>query len=116
MLARGALFLLAALLGAGIGLFDHAQSEVQPAVILLLGCAFAFAFVRPRDAWASGLILGAGVPIVDLVSRALGQPAAWPSAPGSSVLAFVPALLGTGLGWVSSRFTRGLGQSSDSRR
>jgi hypothetical protein len=98
MLARGALFLLAALLGAGIGWFDHAQSEVQPAVILLFGCSFALAFVRPRDAWIYALLLGAGVPIVDLGTRSLGQAPAWPSAPGSSVLAFVPALLGAALG------------------
>ena len=43
--ARVRLFLLAALLGAGIGLFDRAQSAVQPAALLLFACAFGLAFV-----------------------------------------------------------------------
>jgi hypothetical protein len=64
--ARVRLFQLAALLGAGIGLF--------------------------------GLVVGSGVPIVDLVGRILNAPPPWPSAPGSSLFAFVPALLGAGAG------------------
>jgi len=95
---RVRLFLLAALVGAGIGLFDRAQSEVQPAALLLFAGGFALGFARPRDAWANGLVLGSGVPIVDAVGRILGIPAPWPSAPGSSLVAFVPALLGAGAG------------------
>ena len=95
---RVLLFLLAALAGAGIGLFDRAQSEVQPAALLLFACGFALGFARPRDAWANGLVVGSGVPIVDAVGRILKVPAPWPSAPGSSLFAFVPALLGAGAG------------------
>jgi hypothetical protein len=84
--------------GAGIGLFDRAQSEVQPTVMLLFACAFVLAFARPKDAWVYGLVVGSGVPIVDLVGRILNVPAPWPSAPGSSLFAFVPALLGAGAG------------------
>ena len=97
---RGLLFLLAALLGALIGLFDRSQSEVQPAVLLLFAAAFGLAFARPRDAWVYGLVVGSGVPIVDLVGRILHVPAPWHSAPGSSIFAFVPALLGAGAGAV----------------
>jgi hypothetical protein len=86
---RIALFLVAALLGAGIGLVDHAQTEVLPAVVMLLGCGFALGFAQPRDAWLSGLVVGSGVPIVDLASRALGQAPLVPSVAGSSVHALV---------------------------
>jgi hypothetical protein len=96
--ARIAFFLLAALIGVGIGLFDRAQSEVQPAVILLLACTFVLACARPKDAWVYGLVIGAGVPIVDLVARTLAVPAPWPSVPGSRLIAFLPAVLGAGAG------------------
>ena len=96
--SRVLLFLLAALLGAGIGLFDRGQSQVQPVVLLLFACAFGLAFARPKDAWVYGLVVGSGVPIVELVGRILNLPAPWPSAPGASVFAFVPALLGAGAG------------------
>jgi hypothetical protein len=49
-IVRIVFFLLAVLLSVGIGLFDRAQSEVQPAVILLLAGAFVLACARPRDA------------------------------------------------------------------
>ena len=91
-------FLLAALLGAGIGLFDRTQSEVQPAVLLLFACGFGLGYARPRDAWAHGLVVGSGVPIVELVGRILKLPAPWHAAPGSSLFAFIPALLGAGAG------------------
>ena len=96
--ARIAYFLLAVLIGVGIGLYDRAQSEVQPAVILLLAGAFVLACARPKDAWVYGLIIGAGVPIVDLVAHTLAVPAPWPSVPGSRLIAFLPAVLGAGAG------------------
>jgi hypothetical protein len=97
-MTRIVLFLVAALLAAGIGVFDRAQSEVQPAVFLLLVCTFVLACIRPKDAWIYGLILGAGVPLVDVVARALSAPAPWPSVPGSRLMAFLPAVLGAGVG------------------
>jgi len=97
-MTRIVLFLVAALLAAGIGVFDRTQTEVQPAVFLLLVCTFVLACVRPKDAWVYGLILGAGVPLIDVVARTLAVPAPWPSVPGSRLMAFLPAVLGAGVG------------------
>jgi hypothetical protein len=97
-MTRTAFILLAFLIAVGIGLFDRAQSEVLPAVILLLVCAFVFASLWPKDAWVYGLILGAGVPVVDLLASMFAVPAPWPSVAGSRLLAFLPAVLGAGVG------------------
>ncbi len=97
-ITRGALLALAALLGGAIALLDRGQEEVQPAALLLLVCSFALALARPRDAWAYALLVGAGVPVLDLVTRAQGIPPPWPSQPGSSLVALIPAFIGAGAG------------------
>jgi hypothetical protein len=91
--------LLAALVtGIAVAILDRGASEVQPAVLLLFASALAFAWFRPAEAWLSALLLGAGVPGLDLVSRILGAPPAFASVPGSSLLAFAPALFGAAAG------------------
>ena len=110
--ARPAFFLVAVLLAVGIGLFDRSQSEVQPAVILLLACTFVLACARPKDAWVYGLIVGAGIPLVDVVARTLAVPAPWPSVPGSRLIAFLPAVLGAGIGALVGIAARGVRSSS----
>jgi hypothetical protein len=97
-ISRWALLVLAALLGAGIALLDRRTEEVQPAALLLLVCAGALAFARPRDAWAYALLVGAGVPMLDFVTRARGIPPPWPAQPGSSLVALIPAVLGALVG------------------
>ena len=87
--------------GIGIAMLDRAQDEIQPAVLMLFVAAFAFACWRPRDAWAYALLLGAGVPGLDLVSRLQGAPQIPNSAPGSTMLAFLPAALGAASGAIA---------------
>ncbi len=84
----------AAGVGIGIATLDRGQDEIQPAVLMLFVAAFAFACGRPRDAWAYALLLGAGVPGLELVSRLQGVPPIPNSVPGSTVLAFLPAAFG----------------------
>ena len=105
--ARISFLLLAVVCSIGVGLFDRSQSEVQPAVFLLLACTFLLACVRPKDAWVYGLILGAGVPLVDVVAHTLAVHEPWPSVPGSRMIAFLPAVLGAGVGALVGVFARG---------
>ena len=104
----GATVPVAALLcGIAIAIVDRAQSEVQPAVLLLFASAAAFAWFRPQDAWLHALLLGAGIPGLELVTRLAGAPPAPDAVPGSSVLAFVPAAIGAGAGSLLRRMLRG---------
>ena len=110
LLTRLSALLAAALLGVGIAILDRGQDEVQPAVLLLLVAAFGLSCARPRDAWAFALLLGAGVPGLELWTRLSGIPPVSDSVPGSTVLAFLPAALGALLGAVvRTAFRRGGG-------
>ena len=102
------LLLLAALaVGAGIAILDRGQDEVQPAVFLLLVAGFALSCARPRDAWAYALLLGAGVPGLDLIMRLAGNPPPVDSVAGSTVIAFLPAGIGALVGAGVGRLIRG---------
>jgi hypothetical protein len=98
LLARIARLAAAATLGLGIAVLDRGQEEVQPAAFLLLVSGFAFSALKPREAWAYALPLGSGIPVLTLVSQAQGAPWPWPSAPGSTWIALVPAAIGALVG------------------
>ena len=113
LLIRLSTLLAAALVGIAIAIVDRGQDEVQPAVFLLLASAFAFSCARPRDAWAYALLLGAGVPGLDLWTRLQGIAPPADSVPGSTVLAFVPAALGALLGAGARAAARAFGKGPD---
>jgi hypothetical protein len=113
LLIRLSALLAALLVGVGIAIVDRGQDEVQPAVFLLLVAAFAFSCARPRDAWVYALLLGAGVPGLDLWTRVQGIAPAADSVPGSTVLAFLPAALGALLGAGARAASRAFGKGPD---
>ena len=89
--------------GIGVAMLDRSQSEVQPAVVLLLAAAFVLSWFRPGDAPGYALLLGAGVPGLDLLTRLQGIPPVFDSQAGSSLLAFLPAAAGALAGAFSRR-------------
>jgi hypothetical protein len=94
-----------ALWGAWLAVSDLRNDDVQPAVLIALAGAFVLGLARPRRWWAWGLALGAWVPAEPLVSRLTGIAPSYPFNAGA-LLAFVPALVGAGLGAAAARMGR----------
>jgi hypothetical protein len=89
-------------LGVMIAFMDQHATEPQPAALMLILAAFALTLWRPRGSWGRAMVLGAGIPVLGLVT-------AWlrPHAPGlpepnafAGAIALIPALLGAAGGRV----------------
>lgn len=96
--------LLTAVAGLVVGVTDLRAAEVQGPVAVLFSAGFFLAAWHPQGAWRRGLMLGASVPLAHLVAslthRALPYTV---DHPASTLLAFIPAMLGTMVGLGVSR-------------
>jgi hypothetical protein len=104
--------LLCAIVAPVIGWIDFHQTEVQPAVLLVLVSGAALAWLRPRAAWLVALMLGLSIIETHFVAQALGKTYAGPPSPTlSTLLALIPATIGAAVGAIA-----GVASSDVSRR
>lgn len=88
---------LAVIGGFSAGAVDFRNDEPQAAVLVIVVFAGLLGFVQSRKAWRWAIVVGLGVPVVYLISTALGyQPKSVPE-PGwyASLIALIPAFIGT---------------------
>jgi hypothetical protein len=93
-------------LAAGLvaGVTDVRTTDVQGPVAVLFAAAFFLAAWQPDGAWRRGLMLGASVPLAHVVAQFTGHTLPYTvEHPASTLLAIVPAMLGTGVGMLVSR-------------
>ena len=96
--------LLTVAAGVVVGVTDLRSADVQGPVAVLFSAGFVLAAWQPDGAWRRGLMLGASVPLAHLVARISNHPLPFAvDHPASTLLAFVPAMLGTGAGMLVSR-------------
>lgn len=96
--------LLTVAAGVMVGVTDLRSVDVQGPVAVLFSAGFVLAAWHPEGAWRRGLMLGASVPLAHLVARVTHQALPYTvDHPASTLLAFVPAMLGTGVGVLVSR-------------
>lgn len=103
--------LLCVIVAPFIGWLDFHQTEVQPAVLLLLVCSGVIAWLQPRYAWVVALMLGLSIVETEFIAQILGKTPASPSIPRvAALLALIPASIGAAagalLGVASSRISR----------
>ena len=91
--------LLCVIAAPTIGWLDFQQTEVQPAVLLLLVCSAAIAWLQPKYAWVVALMLGLSIVETQFVADALGKTPAYPTGPRvGALLALIPASIGAAVG------------------
>jgi hypothetical protein len=96
--------LLTVAAGIVAGVTDVRSSEVQGPVAVLFAAAFFLAAWHPDGAWRRGVMLGLSVPLAHLVSHFTGHQLPYTvDHPVSTLLAVIPAMLGTGVGMAVSR-------------
>jgi hypothetical protein len=96
--------LLTVAAGVLVGVTDLHSAEVQGPVAVIFSAGFFLAAWHPDGAWRRGLMLGASVPIAHLIARLTHQTLPYTvDHPASTLLAFVPAMLGTIVGVGVSR-------------
>ena len=96
--------LLTVAAGVVVGVTDLRTADVQGPVAVLFSAGFVLAAWHPDGAWRRGLMLGASVPFAHLVAQVTHHPLPYTvDHPASTMLAFVPAMLGTGVGMLVSR-------------
>ncbi len=96
--------LLTVAAGVLVGVIDVRSVEVQGSVGVLFAAAFFLAAWHPEGAWRRGLMLGMSVPLAHLVSSVTGHALPYTvDSPVSTLLAVVPAMLGTMVGMAVSR-------------
>ncbi len=109
-------FLLRALLLAGalalgiiIGLADLRTGETMLTAALIALVSLAFAAVRPSNALLHALVVALGVPAVYLWATFFEHPILFPPTPNlaATLLAIVPAILGTLAGLFLRRLVTG---------
>jgi hypothetical protein len=106
------IMLLCVVAAAFIGWVDFHQSEVQPAVFLLLVCGAGIAWLRPRGAWLVALMLGLSIIVTHFVAVALGiTQRVPPASPITTLVALIPAAIGAAVG-----AALGIATTSASRR
>ena len=90
---------LCAIVAPFIGWVDFHQTEVQPAVLLLLVFSAAISWLRPRAAWLVALFLGLSIIVTYFVAHALGKSPAAPMTPAiGGLVALIPASIGAAIG------------------
>ncbi len=96
--------LLTVAAGVIVGVTDLRSADVQGPVAVLFAAAFFLAAWHPDGAWRRGLMLGASVPLAHLVAQLTGRTLPYTvDHPASTLLAIVPAMLGTAVGMAVSR-------------
>jgi len=96
--------LLTVTTGMIVGITDLRSHPMQGPVGVLFAAAFFLAAWHPDGAWRRGLILGLSVPLAEIVSQLTGHALPYTvDNPYSTLLAVVPAMLGTMLGMAVSR-------------
>ena len=96
--------LLTVAAGLIAGVTDVNSTEVQGPVAVLFAAAFFLAAWHPYGAWRRGLMLGASVPLAHVVAQVTGHTLPYTvDHPASTLLAIIPAMLGTGVGMLVSR-------------
>jgi hypothetical protein len=109
LLLRTLLLAGAFALGIIIGLADLRTGETMLTAALIALVAFAFAAVRPSNALLHALVVALGVPAVYLWATVFEQPILFPPTPNlaATLLAIVPAILGTLAGLFLRRLVTG---------
>ena len=103
--------LLTMVTGVVAGVADLRSPDVQTPFAVLFAAAFFLAAWQPDGAWRRGMMLGVSVPLAHLVAHLSGQPLPYTiEQPASTVLAIVPAMLGTVVGMAVSRLRQPAGQ------
>ena len=96
--------LLTMAVGVVAGVSDLRSTEVQGSVGVLFAAGFVLAAWHPDGAWRRGLMLGMSVPLAHLVSQLTGHALPYTvEHPIATLLAVVPAMLGTLVGMAVSR-------------
>ncbi len=96
--------LLTLVAGLFVGVTDLRSPEVQGSVAVLFAAAFFLAAWHPDGAWRRGLMLGLSVPLAHLVASVTGRILPYTvENPASTLLAIIPAMLGTMAGMAVSR-------------
>ncbi|HTR81984.1 MAG TPA: hypothetical protein VMM58_10175 [Bacteroidota bacterium] len=86
-------------LGWLTGFINLGSTEAQFPVLLLLAFGFFIGFITQKKVWKYAFILGAFVPLSEIVSIAVLHPdASWFADGAGSLIAFVPAFMGVYLG------------------
>lgn len=96
-----------ALLAAGIGWLDLRSTEVQPIALALVVVPLLLTSWRPRSALLWWLMFGGAIPAAHAIARLSGVQPPYDVAPGSTLLALVPAGLGVVSGLVARAAWRG---------
>jgi hypothetical protein len=97
-------FLLTVAAGVVVGVTDVRSVDVQGPVAVLFSAGFFLAAWHPEGAWRRGLMLGASVPLAHIVARLTHHTLPYTvDHPASTLLAIVPAMLGTIVGVGVSR-------------
>lgn len=96
--------LLTVAAGVVAGVADVRSEDVQGPVAVLFAAAFFLAAWHPDGAWRRGLMLGLSVPMAHVVSHLSGHALPYSvDPPAFTLLAVVPAMLGTFVGVGVSR-------------
>ncbi len=96
--------LLTVAAGVVAGVTDLRSPDVQGPVGVLFAAAFFLAAWHPDGAWRRGLMLGLSVPLAHLIAHVTGHVLPYTvEPPVSTLLAVVPATLGTMVGVGVSR-------------
>lgn len=96
--------LLTVAAGIVVGVTDLRTADVQGPVAVLFSAGFFLAAWHPDGAWRRGLMLGMSVPLAHLVAHLSGRALPYTvDHPATTLLAIVPALLGTLVGIAVSR-------------
>lgn len=98
--------------GIIIALFDMDQTEVQPAVLMILIFSGVASFLRPKLAYLWASILGSSIFIVNLVLLSSGYKPTHKVEPNvfAALIALIPAFIGAYAGvllqWLNGRINR----------
>jgi len=96
--------LLSVATGVLVGVTGLRTEELQGPGGVLFAAAFFLAAWQPDGAWRRGLMLGLSVPMAQIVSQLSGQALPYTVGnPYATLLAIIPAMLGTLVGIAVSR-------------
>jgi hypothetical protein len=112
------LFIISCILGGIlIALFDMDQTEVQPAVLMILIFTGVAGFLRPTLAYIWALILGLSIFAVDFIAIYTGHTFTHPPQPNvyATLVALIPAFIGAYAGvllhWLNSKINKKVNKS-----
>ncbi|MES3033468.1 MAG: hypothetical protein V4813_05670 [Gemmatimonadota bacterium] len=90
--------------GMLVGVTGLPAEAMQGAGGVLFAAAFVLAAWHPDGAWRRGLMLGLSVPLAEIVSQLTGHALPYTvENPYATLLAIIPAMLGTMVGMAVSR-------------